>query len=54
MMKQMSEELPILYAHHVKFWEPENMPDYESTLPGLYLSIRMSWYTQCPTQGHPG
>ena len=48
MMKQMSEELPIIYAHHVKFWEPENMPDYESTLPGLYLSIRMSWYTTAP------
>jgi hypothetical protein len=46
MMKQMSEELPILYAHHVKFWQPENMPNFESALPGLYLSIRMSWHTQ--------
>ncbi|HVF11113.1 MAG TPA: DUF4838 domain-containing protein, partial [Abditibacteriaceae bacterium] len=46
MMQQMSEELPIIYANNVKFWQPETMPNFESVLPGMYLAIRKSWYTQ--------
>jgi len=44
MMKQMSDELPIIYANNLKFWQPETMPNFESVLPGFYLSIRKSWY----------
>lgn len=45
MMHQMSEELPILYRNGVTFWQPETLPNFESALPGFYLSIRKSWYT---------
>ncbi len=45
MMHQMSEELPILYRNNVVFWQPETLPNFESALPGFYLSIRKSWYT---------
>ena len=46
MMHQMSEELPILYRNGVTFWQPETLPNFESTLPGFYLSIRKSWHTE--------
>lgn len=43
MIHQMSQELPIIYANNVAFWQPETMPNFESALPGTWLSIRMSW-----------
>ena len=46
MMRQMSEELPLLYRSHVKLWNPETMPNFESILPGMWLAIRMSWNPQ--------
>lgn len=45
MMAQMSAEIPILYANNVKLWQPETMPNFESILPGMWLTIRMSWHT---------
>jgi len=38
-------ELPVQFANHVTMWTPETMPNFESFLPGLYLGMRMSWYT---------
>lgn len=46
MLTLWSEELPICYSNHLTFWMPETMPNFESALPGLYLGIRMAWYTQ--------
>jgi len=43
MMRQMSEELPIIYKSNVKFWQPEGMSNNDQILPGHYLSIRMAW-----------
>lgn len=43
MMHQMKAELPILYANNVAFWQPETLPDFESILPGMWLTLRMSW-----------
>ncbi|MBI4024157.1 MAG: DUF4838 domain-containing protein [Verrucomicrobia bacterium] len=45
MMKQMSDELPFLYANGVHFWLPETMSNFDSVLPGLVLANRMSWHT---------
>jgi len=45
MMKQMSDELPIIFRNNLTFWQPETMANFESVLPGFYLSIRKSWYT---------
>lgn len=50
MMHQMAEELPILYRNGVTFWQPETLPNFESALPGFYLSIRKSWYTTADAQ----
>jgi hypothetical protein len=43
MMHQMSVEQPIIYANHVKYWQPEGMTNLESILPGHYLTNRMAW-----------
>jgi hypothetical protein len=43
MMHQMKEELPILYKNHLAYWQPETLPNFESALPGLWLSMRMAW-----------
>lgn len=45
MMKQMSDELPFMYAHGVNFWQPETMPNFESVLPGMALANRLAWDT---------
>jgi hypothetical protein len=46
MIHQMKEELPILYANHIKYWEPEGIPNNDSILPGNYLTIRKAWNPQ--------
>jgi hypothetical protein len=46
MMHQMKAELPILYANHVAFWQPETLPNFDSVLPGMWLTIRKAWNPQ--------
>lgn len=46
MMKQMSDEAPLLYANRVQLWQPETAPIFESVLPGMVLTIRMAWDTK--------
>ncbi len=43
MIRQMSQELPLLYNNHVTFWQPETIPNFEEVLPGMWLSLRMAW-----------
>lgn len=43
MMHQMSEEMPIVYSSNVTFWQPETMPNFDSVLPAMWLTMRMSW-----------
>ena len=43
MMVKWGQELPVMYANGLKFWLPETMANFDTTLPGLYLGIRMSW-----------
>lgn len=43
MIHQMKEELPIIYANNVKYWQPEGMSNFEQVHPGLYLTIRKAW-----------
>jgi len=45
MMTLWSEELPVCHQNHMTFWMPETMPNFESTIPGLYMGLRLSWYT---------
>jgi hypothetical protein len=43
MIHQMKTELPILYKNHLTYWQPETVPNLESVLPGMWLSLRMAW-----------
>jgi len=43
MIHQMKEELPIMFANNVKYWQPEGMSNNDQALPGIYLTIRKSW-----------
>ncbi|MDD5262802.1 MAG: DUF4838 domain-containing protein [Methylacidiphilales bacterium] len=43
MIHQMKEELPIIYANHVKYWQPEGMTNQDQIMPGHYLSLRKAW-----------
>lgn len=46
MIHQMKDELEIIYANNVKYWQPEGMSNFEQVLPGLYLTIRKAWNPQ--------
>jgi hypothetical protein len=43
MMRKWSADLPFLFQHHVRFFQPETLPNFETSLPALYLSIRLAW-----------
>lgn len=36
-------DIPIILANNVKFWTPETMGGWESMMPGLYLSMRLTF-----------
>jgi hypothetical protein len=36
-------DVPILMANKCSFWMPETITNYESTMPGIYLGLRLSW-----------
>jgi len=43
-----TQDIPYLFANNVKFWMPQGwvqdeMKNQESTLPGVYLGMRMAW-----------
>lgn len=46
MIRQMSDELPILYGNNITFWQPETLSNFESVLPGMVIAMRMSWDTK--------
>ena len=46
MMKRWSENIPLLYVGNVTIWAPETLPTYGNSLPGMFLGVRMSWYTK--------
>lgn len=39
----MKSELPILLASNIEYWQPQTMPNFESMLPGLWLTLRKTW-----------
>jgi hypothetical protein len=49
------EDIPYLFANNVKFWMPQGwvqdeMKNLESTLPGVYLGMRLAWNPQAKPQ----
>ncbi|MHB0935613.1 MAG: DUF4838 domain-containing protein [Armatimonadota bacterium] len=49
-IKRNVVELPAQYKNGVTMWTPETMPNFESFTPGMYLGIRMSWFTKADPQ----
>jgi hypothetical protein len=43
LIRKLSAEIPYLLRHEVVFWMPETMPNFDTSLPGLWLSIRLPW-----------
>jgi len=43
MIKQMSDELPIIFANGVDFWQPELVMNHAVSLPGKVIASRMCW-----------
>ncbi len=46
LISKWSGDLPIYYENHMKLFKTETMPTFASSLPGLYLGVRMSWYPE--------
>lgn len=43
MLRKWSWELPFLFANKVRFFQPETIPNFETSLPALWLGVRLSW-----------
>jgi len=43
MIRKWSYDLPFLLEHKVRYFQPETLPNFESSLPALWLGIRLSW-----------
>ena len=50
MIKRNMVELPAQYKNGVTMWTPETMANFETSLPGMYLGIRMAWNTKAKPQ----
>jgi hypothetical protein len=46
MMRKWSSDLPFLFAHKTQFFQPETLPNFETSLPALYLGIRLAFRAQ--------
>ena len=36
-------DIPILYRNNCAFWQPEGITNFETSLHGIYLGLRMAW-----------
>jgi hypothetical protein len=43
MISKWSGDIPVVYQHGCKYWQPETMPNFETCLHGLSLGLRMAW-----------
>jgi len=43
LIRKWSIDLPLLFRHGCKYWQPETLPNFETSLPGLYLGMRLAW-----------
>lgn len=43
MQRKWSYELPFLFSHNVRFFQPETLPNFETSLPALWLGLRLAW-----------
>src|SRR6185295_2149133 len=43
MLRKWSWDLPFLFQHKVRYFQPETLPNFETSLPTLWLNVRLSW-----------
>ena len=43
MIKKWSVDIPVVYKHGCKYWQPETMPNFDTTFHALNLGLRMAW-----------
>ncbi|MGE0608739.1 MAG: DUF4838 domain-containing protein [Pirellulales bacterium] len=43
MIKKWSVDIPVVMQNGCKFWQPETMPNFETSMHGLWLGLRMAW-----------
>ena len=43
MTTKWSVDLPIIYQHNCQMWQPETISNFETSMHGLYLGLRMAW-----------
>lgn len=36
-------DVPLCLKNNGKFWQPETLPNFETTMPGLYIGMRLAW-----------
>jgi hypothetical protein len=51
MLRKWSFDLPFMFAHKVEFFQPETLANFETSLPALYLGIRLAWDTERSPSG---
>ena len=39
-------DIPILYRNNCAFWQPEGITNFETSLHGIYLGLRLAWDPQ--------
>ena len=43
LITKWSTDIPILYRNHCQFWQPEGITNFETSMHGIYLGLRMAW-----------
>jgi len=43
MTAKWSVDLPIIYQHNCQMWQPETIANFETSMHGLYLGLRLAW-----------
>lgn len=43
MITKWSVDVPIILANNCKFWQPETLPNFETSMHALYLGLRLAW-----------
>jgi hypothetical protein len=43
LIRKWSVDLPLYYKNNCAFWQPETTANFETTMHGLYLGMRLAW-----------
>lgn len=43
LITKWSTDVPILFQNNCRFWQPEGVPNFETSLHGIYLGLRLAW-----------